>query len=262
MVILILANYKFTEYFMTTSTRVKHERLQEQKQIERNTKTVNYLVPKEFNDDLQLASFNAVDRLMRTKLGAAVDCYPSWHPLVWTRHSQRDPDVTLDTKFSGQPLDHTRYFQNGFITCPYQEKDAQEIIDFVASNPTDPRIDCSLAAEHITFPLYHEDAHPIMVYCEWGDEDSREPTPLLPDFRLDARTSLGLCLTDEIQCWTWSTRAEQWTAMRPYFLGASDGDDSMFMTRHAAESLEEIWRALVDSGIFGLPKPLRSRKAP
>lgn len=198
-----------------------------------------YLVPREFEPEIRAKSEQALADIV-AEIGPAVDSYPSWHPLVM-RHSERNPVRSPSKECGYRGLDHTRYFAHGFITCPYG--DGQDVIDSVeklSSHPT-----ASITAERISVPFYHESAKPILVRCEWNES-------LEPNFLIPKKIAIPLMLEQEVPCWRWSTRSEQWETMRPYLLGEPHGNrSSLFVSQDTALALKKMYLSLVESGMFG-----------
>lgn len=202
---------------------------------------ISYLVPRARDVDQaeREQSRQALYDLMK-ELGPAVDSYPSWHPLV-SNHDDRYP-VTIpsaDCGYSG--LDHTRYFANGFITCPYG--DGQSVIDSVAALPY--RRAAMITAEKLAVKLYNPESTPILVRCEWS-------TPLETDGQIPLAVAMKLMLSKEVPCAEWSEVAETWESMRPYFLGKPHGArSSLFVSQETGQAMKKVWDALIYTGMFG-----------
>ena len=80
-----------------------------------------------------------------------IDSYPTWHPLVAAHSNRQRPSTTPDWECGYKRLDHTVYFANGFVTCPY--RDGQEVIDAVEELPLHPV--ARITAERLDAQLYH-----------------------------------------------------------------------------------------------------------
>ena len=174
------------------------------------------------------------------KYGPVVEGYPSWHPLV-THHDDQSPATTPSDRCGYKGLDHTRYFVNAFITCPYG--DGQEIIDSVESLPYSPV--AKISAERLDVELYQPNANPILVSCDWNK--------LISDnCMIPASVAIPLMLQKEVPCWEWSTRGETWESMRPYFIGSPHGSrSSLFVNQETALIMKKIWNLLINTGMFG-----------
>jgi len=174
------------------------------------------------------------------KYGPVVDGYPSWHPLV-THHGHANPltDPHVDCGYKG--LDHTIYFVNAFITCPY--RDGEEIIDSVSLLPSSHAF--TIEAERLDVQLYHDDATPILVYCEWD-------RPMSSNGMIPSSLAIPLMLQKEVPCWEWAELGESWEAMRYLFLGEPYGStSSLFVNEETCLTMKKIWDLLNNSGMFG-----------
>lgn len=177
------------------------------------------------------------------ELGPAISSYPTWHPLV-RNHDDRYPVTTPSQDCGYKGLDHTKYFVNGFITCPYSASGkAEEVIESVNALPYHPA--ASITAQKLDVQLYHPDATPILVKCNWNKS-------LSMDGMIPLSIAMPLLLEKEIPCWQWSQVAETWETMRPYFLGAPHGSrSSLFVSQETGQAMKKIWESLIYTGMFG-----------
>lgn len=199
----------------------------------------NYLIPKNIDPNERKRSEDKLLEIVK-EYGPVVDSYPSWHPLV-THHDDANPVITPDERCGYKGLDHTRYFLNAFITCPYT--DGQDIIDSVKKLPRNSV--ATITAERLDVKFYSTIANPILVYCDWEK--------LLPDNNM-IPTSLAvpLMLQKEMPCSEWSRYAETWETMRLYFLGSPHGSrSSLFVSQETASTMKKIWNVLITTGMFG-----------
>ncbi|MBJ7312020.1 hypothetical protein ACFOLJ_14405 [Rugamonas sp. CCM 8940] len=202
---------------------------------------LSYLVPRARDvDESQRASSKEKLMDLHDELGPVVDAYPSWHPLV-SHHDDRNP-VTIPGNGCGyKGLDHTRYFANGFITCPYD--DGQSVIDSVTALPYHRA--AHITAERLDVKLYNPNTTPILVRCNWEK-------PLSADRMVPLSIAIALILEKEVPCSEWSTVAETWESMRPYFLGRPHGArSSLFVSQETGQTIKKIWDALIYTGMFG-----------
>ncbi len=202
---------------------------------------VSYLVPRarDVDESQRMRSKVALVDL-HDELGPVVDAYPSWHPLV-CHHNDRSPATTPRSNCGYVGLDHTRYFANGFITCPYG--DGQEVLDSVAALPFHRA--ARITAEKLEVKLYNPDATPILVRCHWEK-------PLHADGMIPLSIAMSLILAKEVPCSEWSQVAETWESMRPYFLGRPHGArSSLFVSQETGQAIKKIWDALIHTGMFG-----------
>lgn len=198
-----------------------------------------YLIPRNLAEDERRESENKLFEV-EDKYGPVVAGYPSWHPLV-THHDDRCPTTTPSDRCGYYGLDHTKYFLNAFITCPYD--DGQEIIDSVEALPYSSV--ATITAERLDVKFYQSNANPILVRCDWKK-------PLQDDGMIPASLAIPLMLNKEAPCWEWSTCGETWQAMRSYFLGLPHGSrSSLFVNQETALTMKKIWTLLINTEMFG-----------
>ncbi|MES2758090.1 MAG: hypothetical protein V4693_12010 [Pseudomonadota bacterium] len=202
---------------------------------------LGYLVPRPREvDEAQRARSKEALLEILSECGPVVDGYPSWHPLV-RNHNDRDPVTGPSEDCGYEGLDHTRYFANGFITCPYG--DGQKVLDSVSNLPSHHA--ARITAEKLKVQLYNSETTPILVRCHWH-------TPLQADGMIPLSVAMPLILEKELPCWEWSQVAETWDSMRPYFLGRPHGSrSSLFVNQETGQAIKKIWDALIHTGMFG-----------
>jgi hypothetical protein len=172
--------------------------------------------------------------------GPVIDAYPSWHPLV-SNHDASNPVTTPGQRCGYQGIDHTRFFANAFITCPYG--DGQKVLDSVAALPYHPA--ARITAERLNIKLYNTDATPILVKCHWSK-------PLQVDGMIPLSIAMALILAKEIPCWESAQVAETWESMRPYFLGRPHGArSSLFVSQETGTGIKKVWDSVIHTGMFG-----------
>lgn len=204
----------------------------------------DYLVGRLRNlDEAERERSRSVLRDLADVLGSAVHSYPTWHPLV-SNCEDRHYNATTPSRDCGyQGLDHTKYFVNGFITCPYG--DGQEVIDSVSRLPRHHA--AFITAERLDVKFYNPDATPILVKCEWDGTRAQPREGLIP-----LSIAMPLLLEKEIPCAQWSQVAETWESMRHYFLGSPRGSrSSLFVSQETGQAMKKIWEALIYTGMFG-----------
>lgn len=203
-----------------------------------------YLVPRPRDADAaeRARSKEALENIFY-ELGPVVDTYPTWHPLVFN-HDSRSPTTTPGPQSGYYGLDHTRFFRNGFITCPYAGTGkAEKVIESVKALPSHPV--ATITAELMDVQLYNPQAAPVLVKCEWHkslDEDGMIPLSI----------AMPLILEKEVPAWHWAEVAETWETMRPYFLGRPHGSrSSLFVSQETGQAIKKIWTSLIFTGMFG-----------
>jgi hypothetical protein len=201
-------------------------------------KTKKYLIPRSFTSDQRGKAEQALAKIV-SDYGPVVDSYPTWHPLVAQHDEQPVTEPSDRCGYLG--LDHTRFFANAFITCPYT--DGQAVIDS-AENLIAPQ-GVTIRAERLDVPFYNEGATPILVTCDWSGR-------LEAGHTVPKRLAVPLMLEKEVPVWRWSSRGETWETMRPYLLGEPHGSrSSLFVSQETALAIKKIYVALLDSGMFG-----------
>ncbi len=200
----------------------------------------NYLVSRSIEPDRRARSQTAVLDIIDV-LGPAVESYPTWHPLVAAHVDPKNPSTTPGDGCRYKGLDHTVYFANGFVTCPYD--DGQEVIDAVDRLPLHPV--ARISAERLDEQFYHPETTPVLVRCEW-----EKPLPI--GRMIPKSLAVPLLLEQELPCWRWSDVGETWETMLPYFLGRPHGRrSSLFVNRETGQVMKTIWNALINTGLFG-----------
>lgn len=199
-----------------------------------------YLVlrPRDSDEAQRARSKKALEEIVG-ELGPVVDRYPSWHPLV-RNHDSRHPVTVPSDRCGYEGLDHSKYFVNGFITCPYG--DGQEILDSVRALPRHHA--AYITAEKLDVQFYNAEVTPILVRCHWEE--------LFPDHMIPLAVAVPLILEKEVPCWMWSEVAETWESMRSYFLGAPHGArSSLFVSQETGQGIKKVWETLIYTGMFG-----------
>lgn len=187
------------------------------------------------------AAEEAVDELIAAH-GPVVESYPSWHPLVSRGPGCRTSPPTRPGEPSGyKGLDHSIYFRNAFVTCPYT--DGSAVLKSVAKLKRHFAAD--ITAEALEIPLYNAGVSPVLVKCEWsGGAASDAFIPLC--------IAAPLMLEQELPCWEWAELAETWETMRGYILGWPHGSrSSLFVDQETGAALKSLYNALVATGMFG-----------
>ena len=200
----------------------------------------SYLVSRTIEPDQRAPSETAFLDIIE-ELGPVVDSYPHWHPLVAAHSNPQRPSATPDGECGYKGLDHTVYFANGFVTCPYS--DEQEVMDAVDELPPHPLARTS--AERLDAQLYHPGTTAVLVRCEWEN-------PLPTDGMIPKPWAVPLLLERELPCWRWAEVAETWETMLPYFLGRPHGRrSSLFVNQETGQAMKYVWNAPINTGMFG-----------
>ncbi len=206
-----------------------------------------YLVSRNIEPQERERSENKLSDIVE-RYGPVVESYPSWHPLV-THHDDQCPATCPAESCGYEGLDHTIYFVNAFITCPYG--DGQEVIDSVESlqyksdvAPYNSDV-ATITAERLDVQLYQPNATPILVRCDWRKK-------IATNGMIPASIAVPLMLLKEVPCWEWSTLGETWETMLPYFLGSPHGSrSSLFVNQETGLTIKKVWNLLINTGMFG-----------
>lgn len=204
--------------------------------------TKSYLTPRDSTEqkrkEIEDFIYDVAD-----KYGAAVNSYPSWHPLVSNYSDDRSPTTVPGEKCGYESIDHTRYFLNAFITCPYHFSNADKVIESVEKLPYSST--ATITAERIDIELYAPGTCPVLVCCDWHKD-------VLPYSTIPASVAIPLMLQKEVPCWEFAERAETWESMRYDFLGSPHGKrSSLFVDQQTALTMKKVWQLLINTGMYG-----------
>jgi hypothetical protein len=178
------------------------------------------------------------------RYGPVVEAYPIWHPLVAAKDSGSSA-ITPSEQCGYEGLDHTFYLRNAFITCPYAGVDRLlKSVEKVSRNPFIAGI-AEISAERIDAQLYHPNAQPILVKCDWERRMDRDGT-------IPAGVAVALILEQQVPCWRTAQVGETWKTMCPYLLGQPYGSrSSLFVNQDTGQQIKDIWNAIINTGMFG-----------
>ena len=218
---------------------------QEESQLSGFAKAKSYLIDRLGSEVSSAEKKQSLERLkqIEQKLGPLVEHYPMWHPIVSHYDNDHSP-ATLPTKENGYlGLDHTIYFRNGFITCPYV--DPQKVLESVEQLPK--KAVASIAAEIITdVHFYKKWAYPVLVTCKWNIR------PIATDGFIDVSVAAPLMLEQLLRGWHESRYDESWEFMQSSILGQPHGaTSSHFITRQTGTVLRKLYKDLVNTGMYG-----------
>lgn len=207
-------------------------------------RAARYLIPRDANPDARRATREYLAELV-DRLGPVIESYPSWHPLVSRRADPRIPETLPGERCGYRGLDHTVYFANGFLTCPYG--DGLEVLDSVAEIPSSGV--AAIEAERVernSVVLYSSEVTPILVRCDW-----RRVAPSA-DRTIPKSLAVPLMLSHELDDWEYYEVAESWESMRPYFLGNPHGSrSSLLISQETGTAMRRAWLSLIESGALG-----------
>jgi len=207
--------------------------------IEQNTNAIKYLT-RNLNDPA--AGRHVLEGIMK-ELGAVVESYPDWHPILTIPESST---MRFDTSLSQfdvyKGIDHTVRFVRGFVTCPYLESEADKLV--TAVNQFD-----GLHAYRTTGSLYSDKAYPVVV-------EALE-IALEADGTIRGRDALRWFVEKTTKDAQDAQVAETWWNIRELILGRPHGSrSSLLVNQHTGAHMRKILEALNNSGMFG---PIKER---
>jgi hypothetical protein len=204
-----------------------------------------------FNDAVEYLTHNEADERQRAdvikflnetvqRYGPVVESYPTWHPLVSGNGAEDETCPGEESGYKG--LDHTIYFVNAFITCPYGDG-VEDVKQSVSKLDCDQvfGIECEELGDIV---LYHTWAHPIIVTCEWN-------TPINSDRTIPARLAIPLMLENELKNWRRASHPEPWGRLNRYLLGdPCTKTTSLFVNGKTGCALKATYESLNRNGVF------------
>ncbi len=199
------------------------------------------LSPKNLSREEIKAGRVLLEELVR-RWGPVVDSYPCWHPLVTAgERLDSNPRTRPDDSCGYQGLDHTVYFRNAILTCPYEGSDT--VLESVKKLefPSCVSVKCEL----LDVKLYHSSALPILITCEWLLHPQSDGT-------ISQRAAVALMVEEELRGWKRAEVAETWETMRTYMLGRPCGkSSSLFVNQKTGQAMKSVYEALIWAGAFG-----------
>lgn len=219
-------------------------------------KAKSYLIHKEFNNNERQQSLKTLYKIIE-EYGPVVESYPTWHPLVTNQH--KDHPVSFGEWGATYPkeqcgyekLDHSIFFLNAFITCPYHDSNADAVISSVENLPYNSI--AVIKAERLDVKFYYDGAIPILVSCHW-DSRMKNLKNILEnrDRTIPASIAIPLMLQKELFEWEDAKFAETWETMRPFFMGRPHGKrSSLFVSQETGQAMKNIWEQLIKTGMYG-----------
>jgi len=179
----------------------------------------------------------AINELLKI-LGNVVDRYPDWHPILTAPPRQgREQISDLSQLKTYEELDHTIHFVRGFVTCPYSEDSADQLVKAVRVVP-------GLSADRLDQALYADGAYPTVVVADHVELEA--------DGTIRSRDALAWF----VQQFAGEARnaevAETWWNIRSNLLGRPHGSrSSLFVNQQAGIHMRKILEAMNSSGMFG-----------
>jgi hypothetical protein len=199
-----------------------------------NAKVLAYLTKSLSDRD---AGRKLVEQLI-DELGNAVDQYPDWHPILTAPPRIAGEHISSLSQIDAyKELDHTAAFVRGFVTCPYSEKAADELVTTALAIP-------GLYAYRLGQPLYANGAYPVVVLAE--------NVELEADGTIRSRDALAWFTLQAASEALKSQVAETWWNIRSNILGGPHGSrSSLFVNQYTGAHMRKILEAMNASGMFG-----------
>lgn len=171
-------------------------------------------------------------------LGNAVVSYPDWHPIWTAPENATSEQVNSWADFSVyRGMDHTQKFVRGFVTCPYSDVKADQLVAAVSQIN-------GLIAYRLPGPLYADNAFPVVVLAT--------EIELEADGTIRSRDALWRFVQQLTKNARSAEVAETWWNIRTSILGRPHGArSSLFVNPHTGSHMRKILDALNASGMFG-----------
>ncbi|MCP5647212.1 hypothetical protein NL315_08225 [Klebsiella pneumoniae] len=206
-------------------------------------KAYNYLIPNgsslEERDRIRAILQDIVE-----ECGPVVDGYPAWHPFMLDADRTKWSPVQPENTSAFSRLDHTIYFRDGILTCPYGNG-ADELIETIRSLSHQ---DAWFSAEKIKdVVLYNESAVPLLIKCDWNFSEKWEDDGTYP-----AKVAIALMLEYEVPNWRTAIYRESWEKMRGQLMGYPHGArSSLFVNQQTGQKMKNVWNQLINTGLLG-----------
>lgn len=180
----------------------------------------------------------AIFQKLLQELGNSVNMYPEWHPILTIPPRTDRNMVTCPSQLPVyKGVDHTVFFARGFVTCPYSEKDAEQLANAVNSTH-------GLHAYRLDAPLYNDHAHPVVVEATTVELEA--------DGTIRSRDALAWCVQMLVKDAQNAEVGETWWNLRSSILGEPNGSrSSLLVNQHTGGHMRKILDALNNSGMYG-----------
>lgn len=206
-------------------------------------KAYRYLVPQGATQAMRSDVRRKLEQIAE-ECGPVVEGYPAWHPFMLERDKAKwSPMVPKNTP-SFEYLDHTVYFRNGILTCPY----GHGVEKFIERIKRLKHSDAYISIEKIEdVVLYHENAVPLLIKCHWHFSDRMEEDGTIP-----SNAAIGLMLESEVPNWRNAVYSESWEDMRGQLMGYPHGArSSLFVNQQTGQKMKSFWNQLIKTGVLG-----------
>mgnify|MGYP003625911767 CR=1 FL=1 len=201
---------------------------------ETNASALNYLTKGLNTPEAGKEIFNNI----LDELGNSIDSYPDWHPILTAPPHQYGVPVSLLSSIKAyEGIDHTEKFVKGFVTCPYGEDAAINLVNKVNEIK-------GLHAYRLQGSLYQDNAYPVVVKAL--------DIELEADGTIRSRDALAWCVQDLVKNARVAQVAETWWDIRSCILGEPHGSrSSLLVNQYTGGHMRKILEALNNSGMYG-----------
>ena len=200
---------------------------------ENNAHSLRYLTRNLSDPEAGQAAFEE----LLLELGNSVDVYPDWHPILTNPPQDGLRGASLQNLPAYKGMDHTVLFIKGFVTCPYDEAKADQLVNNVNAVT-------GLQAYHLDAVLYSDNAYPVVVQAV--------DVVLEGDGTIRSRDALAWCVQEMVKDAHNAEVAETWWNIRTNLLGCPHGSrSSIIVNQHTGSHIRKILEAMNNSGMYG-----------
>ncbi|WP_218571803.1 hypothetical protein [Pseudomonas sp. C27(2019)] len=200
---------------------------------ENNAHSLRYLTRNLSDPEAGQAAFEE----LLLELGNSVDVYPDWHPILTNPPQDGLRGASLQNLPAYKGMDHTVLFIKGFVTCPYDEAKADQLVNNVNAVT-------GLQAYRLDAVLYSDNAYPVVVQAV--------DVVLEGDGTIRSRDALAWCVQEMVKDAHNAEVAETWWNIRTNLLGCPHGSrSSIIVNQHTGSHIRKILEAMNNSGMYG-----------
>ena len=200
---------------------------------ENNAHSLRYLTRNLSDPEAGQAAFEE----LLLELGNSVDVYPDWHPILTNPPQDGLRGASLQNLPAYKGMDHTVLFIKGFVTCPYDEAKADQLVNNVNAVT-------GLQAYRLDAPLYSDSAYPVVVQAV--------DVVLEGDGTIRSRDALAWCVQEMVKDAHNAEVSETWWNIRTNLLGCPHGSrSSIIVNQHTGSHIRKILEAMNNSGMYG-----------
>lgn len=171
-------------------------------------------------------------------LGNAVYSFPDWHPILTIPQKTafyHMGNISQISLYNG--IDHTQEFVRGFVTCPYSEETANQLVKRMNQIS-------GLNVYRLESALYADNAFPVVVEAYEVELEADGTIRSKDALRWFVQQAMSEAKTAQV--------AETWWNVRSLILGSPHGSrSSLFVNQFTGVHMRKILEALNNSGLFG-----------